>query len=71
MGTGSTPGIAGRSPSYMMRQLWDMKEGTRNGPQVALMKPVIQNLTVADMTDIVAYLASMMPLTEAGPIPAP
>jgi len=71
MGTGSTPGIAGRSPSYMMRQLWDMKRGTRNGPQVALMKPVIQDLTVADMTDIVAYLASMMPLTEAGPVAAP
>ena len=67
MGLGSMPGIAGRSPSYMMRQLWDMKQGTRNGPQVALMKPVIENLTVEDMTGIVAYLASLMPLTEAGP----
>ena len=27
MGLGSMPGIAGRSPSYMMRQLWDMKQG--------------------------------------------
>jgi len=71
MGAGSVPGIAGRSPSYMMRQLWDMKKGTRNGPQAALMKPIIEDLTVADMTDIVAYLASMMPLTESGPIVAP
>lgn len=71
MGAGSMPGIAGRSPSYMMRQLWDMKQGTRRGPQAALMMPVIEDLTVADMTDIVAYLASMMPLTDAGPVAAP
>ena len=72
-GLASMPGIAGRSPSYMMRQLWDMKQGTRNGPQVALMKPVIENLTVEDMTGIVAYLASLMPLPGpvAPPTPAP
>jgi len=38
-----------------------MKMGTRKGPQVALMLPVIENLTVDDMTDIVAYLASIDP----------
>jgi cytochrome c553 len=61
MGLGAMPGIAGRSPSYQMRQLWDMKMGTRKGPQAALMAPVIANLTVDDMTDIVAYLASIDP----------
>jgi len=61
MGLGEVPGIAGRSPSYMMRQLWDMKVGTRNGVQAALMKPVIASLTVEDMTAIVAYLASLAP----------
>ena len=61
MGLGSMPGIAGRSPSYQMRQLWDMKMGTRKGPQAALMAPVIANLTMDDMTDIVAYLASITP----------
>ena len=73
MGLASMPGIAGRSPSYMMRQLWDMKQGTRNGPEAALMKPVIENLTVEDMTGIVAYLASLMPLPGpvAPPTPAP
>ena len=65
MGLASMPGIAGRSPSYMMRQLWDMKRGTRNGPQAQLMKPVIANLTVDDMTAIVAYLASITPPTPA------
>ena len=69
MGLGSMPGIAGRSPSYMMRQLWDMRQGTRNGPQAALMMPIIENLTVEDMTNIVAYLASLMPLP--GPVTPP
>ncbi len=73
MGLASMPGIAGRSPSYMMRQLWDMKQGTRRGPQAALMMPIIENLTVEDMTNIVAYLASLMPLPGpvAAPTPAP
>ena len=61
MGLANIPAIAGRSPSYMMRQLYDMKRGTRNGVSVQLMKPVIANLTVDDMTDIVAYLASIVP----------
>ena len=63
MGLADVPGIAGRSPSYMMRQLYDMKRGTRNGLSVQLMKPVIASLTVDDMTAIVAYLASITPPT--------
>lgn len=66
MGLGNIPPIAGRSPSYMMRQLWDMKQGTRNGQQAQLMQPVIANLSVDDMTDIVAYLASI----DMPPIPS-
>lgn len=61
MGLATFPGIAGRSPSYMMRQLWDMKVGTRRGPLAITMTPVLANLTVAEMTDIVAYLASLSP----------
>ena len=63
MGLGDFPGIAGRSPSYMMRQLWDMKVGTRNGTYVEIMKPVVANLTQDDMLNIVAYLASIRPPT--------
>jgi cytochrome c553 len=63
MGSGDFPGIAGRSPSYMMRQLWDMKRGTRNGVYTVLMKPVVDNLSADDMTAIVAYLASIKPPT--------
>jgi len=65
MGLGNVPGIAGRSPSAMMRSLYDMKKGTRNGPMAQLMQPAIANLTVDDMTDIVAYLASIVPPTPA------
>ena len=65
MGSGDFPGLAGRSPSYMMRQLWDMKMGTRNGLFVDIMKPVIEKLTADDMRDIVAYLASIPPPAAA------
>jgi cytochrome c553 len=66
MGLGLIPGIAGRPPSYMMRQLYDMKQGTRNGVSAQLMMPTVANLTLDDMTNIVAYLASIIP-----PMPAP
>ncbi len=63
MGLGNVPGIAGRSPSAMMRSMYDMKMGTRNGQMAQLMQPALANLTIEDMTDIVAYLASITPPT--------
>ncbi len=30
-GMGPVPGLAGRSPSYLVRQMYDMQQGTRNG----------------------------------------
>jgi cytochrome c553 len=65
MGLADVPGIAGRSPSYMMRQLWDIKQGTRNGLYAVMMQPVVANLTVDDLTAVVAYLASIKPSTPA------
>ena len=64
-GIGNIPGIAARSPSYMARQLNDMKQGTRNGEMAHLMKPVVANLTSEDILNIVAFLASM-PAPEPG-----
>jgi len=58
-GIGNIPGIAARSPSYMARQLNDMKQGTRQGEMAALMKPVVVNLTSEDILNIVAFLASL------------
>jgi cytochrome c553 len=66
MGLADIPGIAGRSPNYMMRQLWDMKMGTRKGLSAQLMKQVVANLTADDMTAIVAYLASVKVPAPAG-----
>lgn len=58
---GTMPGLAGRSPSYLVRQLFDIQSGKRQGRQVELMKPVVANLTTADMLAIAAYLASRTP----------
>ncbi len=60
-GLGPVPGIAGRSPSYLVRQLFDMQHGTRNGSWTQLMKPVVANLSDEDMLNIAAYTASRMP----------
>ena len=57
-GVANIPPLAARSPSYLARQLNDFEQGTRNGTMAALMKPVVAKLTPADITDIVAYLAS-------------
>jgi cytochrome c553 len=60
-GIGPVPGIAGRSPSYLMRQLWDIKQGTRKGAWSALMTQVVAPLTQDDMLALSAYLASRTP----------
>jgi cytochrome c553 len=57
-GLGPVPGIAGRSPSYTVRQLFDTQRGTRTGVWADLMKPVVANLTNDDMLAIAAYAAS-------------
>jgi cytochrome c553 len=57
-GLGPVPGIAGRSPSYMVRQLYDMQQGIRKGVWSDLMKPVVAKLTNDDMLAIAAYAAS-------------
>jgi cytochrome c553 len=60
-GLGPVPGLAGRSPSYLMRQMFDMQQGFRKGAWTELMKPVVANLTADDMMNIAAYTASRMP----------
>lgn len=60
-GLGPVPGIAGRSPSYLVRQMYDMQQGARNGEWTQLMKPVVAHLSDEDLLDIVAYTASRMP----------
>jgi cytochrome c553 len=58
---GVMPGLAGRSPSYLVRQLFDIQSGLRHGKRLELMKPVVANLSTDDMLAIAAYLASRAP----------
>ena len=58
-GFGDAPPIAGRSPSYIVRQLYDLKTGARNGTMAAFMKQVVAHLTTSQMTDVAAYLATL------------
>jgi cytochrome c553 len=60
-GFGTTPGIAGRSPSYIIRQLYDFRAGVRAGAGSALMKPVVEKLALDDMISLAAYVASLSP----------
>jgi len=60
-GLGEIPSIVGRSPTYVFRQLNDMKNGDRIGSLAALMKGVVAQLSSDDMVAIAAYLASREP----------
>ncbi|MGA7264737.1 MAG: hypothetical protein WA709_21675 [Stellaceae bacterium] len=60
-GVGPIPGLAGRSPSYLVRQLYDFQHGTRAGPWSPLMAPDVINLTLDDMVALAAYAASLPP----------
>jgi len=60
-GLGPVPGIAGRSPSYLVRQMFDMQAGARHGEWTELMKPVVAKLTDEDLVNIAAYVSSRMP----------
>jgi cytochrome c553 len=60
-GLGPVPGIAGRSPSYLVRQMYDMQAGARRGEWTELMKPVVAKLTNEDLVNIAAYVSSLMP----------
>jgi cytochrome c553 len=58
-GFGDAPPIAGRSPSYIVRQLYDLKTGARNGTMAPFMKQLVAQLTASQMTDVAAYLATL------------
>jgi cytochrome c553 len=55
------PGIAGRSPSYLVRQLYDMQQNDRKGEWTSLMKAAVSRLSEEDMLNIAAYTASRTP----------
>jgi cytochrome c553 len=53
------PAIAGRSPSYLARQLYDFQQDARHGEMAAAMQPVVAKLTAADIVNLTAYAASL------------
>jgi cytochrome c553 len=60
-GSGDVPPIAGRSPSYIVRQLYDIQNGTRAGTGTQSMSAPVAHLTLDDMIAIAAYTASLHP----------
>jgi cytochrome c553 len=60
-GLAMVPGLRGRSPSYIARQLADMKAGKRSGAWTPLMAPVVASLGSDDILNLSAYLASLSP----------
>jgi len=60
-GLGPVPGLAGRSPSYLARQMYDMQQGARKGLWTEMMKPVVAKLSEDDLVVLVAYTASLAP----------
>jgi cytochrome c553 len=58
-GMGPVPGIAGRSPSYIARQIYDMQTGMRKGPWVAIMQPVVDKMSGDDVLNVTAYVSSL------------
>jgi cytochrome c553 len=60
-GVDSIPRLAGRSPSYIVRQLYDFQQHTRQGSAGVLMAPVVEKLTPDDMIALAAYIASLSP----------
>ena len=60
-GKNNVPSIAGRSPSYVVRQLWDIQHGARAGTGAQLMQPAVAKLKLDDMIALAAYTSSLQP----------
>jgi cytochrome c553 len=60
-GVGPIPSIAGRSPTYILRQLLAFQTGARSGVDALPMLAVVKNLSIASMIDAAAYAASLQP----------
>jgi len=60
-GLGPVPGLAGRSPSYIARQLYDLQVGNRRGLWSPLMQEAVAGLSLENIVSLSAYLASLEP----------
>jgi cytochrome c553 len=55
------PGLAGRHPNYIVRQLWNFQSGDREGQSAEQMLRVVEKLSSDDLLAIAAYAASLTP----------
>jgi len=60
-GTDRIPPIAGRSPTYLLRQLLAFKNGARTGEAAEQMKATVEKLELEDMIALAAYIGSLYP----------
>jgi cytochrome c553 len=60
-GVGIIPPLAGRSPTYLARELILFHEGKRTNPEAASMVREVAKLTLNDMIDVAAYAATRKP----------
>ncbi len=60
-GLGGAPPLAGRSPAYLARELWDIKSGARKGAAVAQMQAPAKGLSATQVRDVAAYIGSLDP----------
>ncbi len=60
-GKEDVPSIAGRSPTSVVRQLYDFKSGARKGGKSSEMDKVVKYMTNADMLALAAYLGTLTP----------
>jgi cytochrome c553 len=60
-GVAPVPAIAGRSPSYILRQLLAFNAGTRSSAAGAPMRAIATTLTLDDMIGAAAYAGTLTP----------
>ena len=60
-GIGLVPPLAGRYPTYIVRQLLAFKTGARSTPASQPMQAIVARLSVEDMIAVAAYAASLAP----------
>jgi cytochrome c553 len=60
-GIGLIPGLAGRSPTYLVRQLVLFELGARDAPASQPMRAVVAQLSLGDMIDLAAFAGSLSP----------
>jgi cytochrome c553 len=60
-GVGLIPPLAGRSPTYILRQLVAFKTGARAGTAGTPMQAVVAGMRIDNMIDVAAYAGSLQP----------